>query len=60
MLGAWISGSNIVGVVAGPGWHSLVAALAGGGGMLVTGWLLHRAAVRATRRDEPDGGEVSG
>ncbi|MEV7229627.1 MULTISPECIES: transporter [Polymorphospora] len=60
VLGAWISGSNIVGVVAGPGWHSLVTALAGGGGMLVTGWLLHRAAVRATRGHEPDGVGASG
>lgn len=49
MLGGWISGSNIVGVLVGPGWHSLVVALAGGGGMLATGWLLHRAANRRAR-----------
>jgi hypothetical protein len=38
-LGAWTSVINIVGVVAGPGWHSLIAGLAGGGGMIVAGTL---------------------
>jgi hypothetical protein len=33
---------NIAGVLAGPGWHSLVVALAGGGGLLVTGAVGHR------------------
>jgi hypothetical protein len=45
-LGAWISLINIAGVLVGPGWHSLIVAIAGGGGMLVAGtlsWLkLHR------------------
>ncbi|MBE1485687.1 transporter [Plantactinospora soyae] len=36
-LGAWISVINIVGVIAGPGWHALVVSIAGGGGMLVAG-----------------------
>ncbi|MEE6261188.1 transporter [Plantactinospora sonchi] len=36
-LGAWISVINIVGVVAGPGWHALIIALGGGGGMLLVG-----------------------
>ncbi|MBF9128594.1 transporter [Plantactinospora sp. S1510] len=36
-LGVWISVINIVGVIAGPGWHALVISLAGGGGMLVAG-----------------------
>jgi hypothetical protein len=36
-LGAWISVINIVGVIAGPGWHALVISVAGGGGMLVAG-----------------------
>jgi hypothetical protein len=45
-LGAWTSLINVVGVFAGPGWHSLILAVGGGGGMLVAGtyqWLrLHR------------------
>ncbi|GGN69869.1 hypothetical protein GCM10010112_35800 [Actinoplanes lobatus] len=36
-LGAWISAVNVVGVLLGPGWHALVASLAGGGGMLAAG-----------------------
>jgi hypothetical protein len=39
VLGAYVCVINIVGVVAGPGWHSLIAAVAGGGGMLVAGAL---------------------
>jgi hypothetical protein len=42
ILGAWTSVINVVGVVAGAGWHSLIVAVAGGGGMLVAGligWL---------------------
>lgn len=42
VLGAWTSVINIVGVLAGPGWHSLIVAVAGGFGMLVAGligWL---------------------
>jgi hypothetical protein len=41
-LGVWISVINVVGIIAGPGWHSLIIAVAGGGGMLVAGligWL---------------------
>ncbi len=38
-LGVFISLVNIVGVALGPGWHSLVLAVAGGGGMLVAGAL---------------------
>ncbi|MEV4626566.1 transporter [Micromonospora sp. NPDC049523] len=47
-LGIWLSAINIVGVYAGPGWHALIVALAGGGGMLIGGtiaWL--------NRRDRP-------
>lgn len=40
-LGIWITVTNIVGVIAGPGWHSLVVSLAGGG-MLVAGVLASR------------------
>jgi hypothetical protein len=38
-LGAWVSLVNIVGVLIGPGWHSLIVAVAGGGAMLVAGLL---------------------
>jgi hypothetical protein len=37
LLGAWTSVINIIGVLTGPGWHSLIVALAGGGGMIVAG-----------------------
>ncbi|MDG4827933.1 transporter [Solwaraspora sp. WMMD1047] len=36
-LGTWITVTNIVGLIAGPGWHALVIAVAGGGGMLLFG-----------------------
>jgi hypothetical protein len=42
ILGCWLNVSNIAGVLAGTGWHSLVISLAGGGGLLVAGlieWL---------------------
>jgi hypothetical protein len=42
ILGAWTSVINVAGILAGPGWHSLIVAIAGGGGMLVAGligWL---------------------
>jgi hypothetical protein len=42
VLGAWISLVNIVGIFVGPGWHSLIVGVLGGGGMLVAGtvyWL---------------------
>jgi hypothetical protein len=45
ILGAWITVVNIAGVLAGPGWHSLLIAVLGGGGMLGTGvvlWLRSR------------------
>jgi hypothetical protein len=44
-LGVWITVTNIVAVIAGPGWHSLTVALAGGGGMLLVGtvgWIRQR------------------
>jgi hypothetical protein len=37
VLGAWTSVVNVIGVLLGAGWHSLVLAVAGGGGMLVAG-----------------------
>ncbi|MET0420042.1 MAG: transporter [Actinoplanes sp.] len=42
VLGAWICLIDVVGILAGPGWHSLIIAVAGGGGMLAAGtigWL---------------------
>ncbi|GAA5179436.1 hypothetical protein GCM10023322_09390 [Rugosimonospora acidiphila] len=39
-LGIWLSISNIAGVLAGPGWHSLVISVAGGGGLLVAGFVV--------------------
>jgi hypothetical protein len=39
VLGLWLTVSNIAGVVAGAGWHSLVISIAGGGGLLVGGFL---------------------
>jgi hypothetical protein len=38
-LGAYISVVNVAGVLAGPGWHSLILAVLGGFGMLAAGWL---------------------
>jgi hypothetical protein len=42
VLGLSISVINVVGVIIGPGWHALIVAVCGGGGMLVAGlisWL---------------------
>lgn len=41
-LGVWISVINLIGAIAGPGWHALVVAAAGGGGILVAGALARR------------------
>jgi hypothetical protein len=38
-LGAYVSVINVVGVLIGPGWHSLILAVAGGAGMVVAGFL---------------------
>lgn len=42
VLGIWTSVVNVIGIVVGPGWHALIVAVLGGGGMLVAGavsWL---------------------
>jgi hypothetical protein len=39
ILGLWITLVNVGGLVAGPGWHALAISLAGGGGMLVAGFV---------------------
>ena len=36
-LGAFVTVVNVAGVVIGPGWHSLILAVAAGGGMIVAG-----------------------
>jgi hypothetical protein len=36
-LGAYVSVINVIGVLIGPGWHSLILAVAGGLGMIVAG-----------------------
>ena len=43
-LGLWTAGVNILGVWAGPGWHSLIISLAGGGGLILAGLIanIHR------------------
>lgn len=38
-LGCFIGVVNIAGVIAGPGWHSLAIAIAGGGGLILGGFL---------------------
>jgi hypothetical protein len=37
ILGCWLGAINVVGVITGPGWHSLIIAVAGGGGTIVAG-----------------------
>lgn len=49
-LGVWVSVINLIGAIAGPGWHALVVAVAGGGGMLVVGALARR---RQRQRQQP-------
>ncbi|WP_405428206.1 transporter [Micromonospora sp. NBC_00617] len=46
-LGVWISVINVVGVIAGPGWHALVISVAGGAGILIAGTI---ARLRQRRR----------
>ena len=51
-LGAFLSVVNVAGVLLGPGWHALVVAVAGGGGMLVAGLVgwWHMPRVEGTER----------
>ena len=49
-LGVWISVINMIGAFAGPGWHALIMAVAGGGGMLVAGAIARR---RQRQRQQP-------
>lgn len=48
-LGLWLTLTNLIGVLFGPGWHSLIAALAGGGGLILAG-LLFTARARSRLR----------
>jgi hypothetical protein len=47
VLGLWTSVVNVAGVLAGSGWHSLIVALGGGGGMFLFGYLSWRRLPRA-------------
>ena len=47
VLGGWLLLTNLAGVLAGPGWHSLVVSVAGGGGIVVTGLCVGLRARRA-------------
>ncbi|TDC53752.1 transporter [Jiangella ureilytica] len=49
VLGGWLLVVNLVGALAGPGWHSLVIAVAGGGALIVAGLV----ATVTARRAEP-------
>jgi hypothetical protein len=40
VFGAWLTVINIAGVSAGPGWHSLIISIGGGGGLCLLGVLL--------------------
>lgn len=40
VLGCWVGVINVIGVIAGVGWHSLLVSLGGGGGLLVVGVVL--------------------
>ncbi|GII90430.1 hypothetical protein [Sinosporangium siamense] len=42
MLGVWIIVTDVLGILAGPGWHSLVTALASGLGMILFGLIAWR------------------
>ena len=50
VLGAWMTVLNIAGVAAGPGWHSLLIALGGGGGLCLLGAVLALRERRAGAR----------
>ncbi|MFF5227034.1 transporter [Dactylosporangium sp. NPDC000521] len=41
VLGAWLTVINIAGVALGPGWHSLLISLGGGGGLCLLSAVLH-------------------
>ncbi|GAA1848787.1 transporter [Asanoa iriomotensis] len=47
-LGVWISVVNVAGVLAGPGWQSLIMCVAAGGGMIVFGAFAGRWRRRVT------------
>ncbi|WP_214409025.1 hypothetical protein [Sphaerisporangium fuscum] len=46
-LGVWIGVVNSAGVLAGPGWHSLLSSIAGGGGLILFGLLPRLGAGKA-------------
>jgi hypothetical protein len=48
-LGVWVSAVNVAGVLAGPGWHSLLMSVAAGGGLLATGVVMQARQRSAAR-----------
>lgn len=46
-LGGWLLLVNLAGVLAGPGWHSLLVSVAGGGAMIVTALVVSAPARRS-------------
>ena len=41
VLGLWITAVNILGVIVGPGWHSLIISLGAGAAMIISGTVAH-------------------
>lgn len=52
-VGVWLSAINVVGVLAGPGWHSLAVAVLGGGGMLAAALAIRLVRNRASGAPAP-------
>lgn len=47
LMGIWLLVVDVVGISLGPGWHSLLISVAGGGGLLIGGIILHVAGKRS-------------
>jgi hypothetical protein len=45
-MGVWLLAINVVGVILGPGWHSLIMSVGGGGSMLLGGLIGWRVVTR--------------
>jgi hypothetical protein len=60
VLGTWVAAVNIVGVVAGVGWHALVVAIGGGGGLIAMGVFLYfRTHRQSSRQSQQDHGRAA-
>ncbi len=60
VLGAWLTVINIAGVALGPGWHSLLVSLGGGGGLCLLGAVLWLRDRRGATRGDRGGDAHSG